>query len=87
MYLYFVSCRALQPPGWLKDWHCGVRVSKSGRLVGFISAVPATLSIYNQLVKWLYYYSKYLSTITILLNEIAKRKTSGTYYEFTFPLI
>ncbi|KAG8313076.1 glycylpeptide N-tetradecanoyltransferase [Homalodisca vitripennis] len=39
---------ALQPPGWLKDWHCGVRVTKNGRLVGFISAVPATLSIYNQ---------------------------------------
>jgi len=39
---------ALQPPGWCKEWHCGVRVSKSGRLVGFISAIPATLRVYNQ---------------------------------------
>lgn len=39
---------ALQPPGWYKEWHCGVRVSKSGRLVGFISAIPATLRVYNQ---------------------------------------
>lgn len=40
--------RALQPPGWLREWHVGVRVEKSGRLVGFISAIPATLSIYKQ---------------------------------------
>jgi glycylpeptide N-tetradecanoyltransferase len=39
---------ALQPPGWCMEWHCGVRVSKSGRLVGFISAIPATLRVYNQ---------------------------------------
>ncbi|KAH8040235.1 hypothetical protein HPB51_009783 [Rhipicephalus microplus] len=39
---------ALQPPGWTADWHCGVRVVKSNKLVGFISAVPATIRIYNQ---------------------------------------
>ncbi|EFA05466.1 Glycylpeptide N-tetradecanoyltransferase-like Protein [Tribolium castaneum] len=42
---------ALQPPGWRKDWHCGVRVVKSGRLVGFISAIPATLKIYEKTQK------------------------------------
>jgi len=36
---------ALQPPGWHKEWHCGVRVSKSNKLVGFISAVPAHIRI------------------------------------------
>jgi len=36
---------ALQPPGWFKEWHCGVRVSKSNKLVGFISAVPAHIRI------------------------------------------
>lgn len=36
---------ALQPPNWKKEWLCGVRVVKSGRLVGFISAVPALLNI------------------------------------------
>lgn len=40
--------RALQAPGWRKEWHCGVRVSKSGRLVGFISAIPVTLNIYEK---------------------------------------
>jgi len=39
---------ALKPPGFLKDWHCGVRVSKSNKLVGFISAVPANIRMYNK---------------------------------------
>nr|CAD7431898.1 unnamed protein product [Timema monikensis] len=42
---------ALQPPGWRRDWHCGVRVIRSGRLVGFISAIPATQRIYNHVQK------------------------------------
>ncbi|KAL5241415.1 hypothetical protein ACI65C_008825 [Semiaphis heraclei] len=39
---------ALQPPGWLKEWHVGVRVIKSKKLVGFISAIPALLKVYNK---------------------------------------
>ncbi|GBM58624.1 Glycylpeptide N-tetradecanoyltransferase 1 [Araneus ventricosus] len=38
---------ALQPPGWKRQWHCGVRVVKSKKLVGFISAVPAQVRIYG----------------------------------------
>ena len=40
--------RALQPSGWSRDWHCGVRVAKSGKLVGFISAVPALIKMYDK---------------------------------------
>lgn len=40
--------RALQPPGWLKEWHVGVRVIKSNKLVGFISAIPALLKVYDK---------------------------------------
>lgn len=36
---------ALTPPGWNKDWHVGVRVKDTGKLVGFISGVPARLSV------------------------------------------
>jgi len=39
--------RALRPPGWLPEWHCGVRVVSSKKLVGFISAIPATIHIYD----------------------------------------
>lgn len=36
---------ALNPPGWKKEWHCGVRVEKSRKLVGFIGATPAEIKI------------------------------------------
>lgn len=39
--------RALRPPGWLPQWHCGVRVNSNQKLVGFISAIPATICIYD----------------------------------------
>ncbi|XP_055511660.1 glycylpeptide N-tetradecanoyltransferase 2 isoform X2 [Leucoraja erinacea] len=38
---------ALRPPGWLPQWHCGVRVSSNRKLVGFISAIPANVRIYE----------------------------------------
>eukprot|EP00240_Pyramimonas_obovata_P001354 CAMPEP_0118933616 /NCGR_PEP_ID=MMETSP1169-20130426/12087_1 /TAXON_ID=36882 /ORGANISM="Pyramimonas obovata, Strain CCMP722" /LENGTH=429 /DNA_ID=CAMNT_0006876399 /DNA_START=60 /DNA_END=1349 /DNA_ORIENTATION=- len=36
---------ALQPPGFKKMWHIGVRVSSSKKLVAFITAIPATIRI------------------------------------------
>ena len=36
---------ALQPPEWRQDWHCGVRVVKSNKLVGFIGATPARIKL------------------------------------------
>uniref|UniRef100_A0A8C8HQP1 Glycylpeptide N-tetradecanoyltransferase n=1 Tax=Oncorhynchus tshawytscha TaxID=74940 RepID=A0A8C8HQP1_ONCTS len=39
---------ALRPPGWLLQWHCGVRVNSNQKLVGFISAIPANIRIYDQ---------------------------------------
>ncbi|ETE58620.1 Glycylpeptide N-tetradecanoyltransferase 2, partial [Ophiophagus hannah] len=39
---------ALRPPGWLPQWHCGVRVSSNRKLVGFISAIPAHIRIYDR---------------------------------------
>ncbi|KAJ1136533.1 hypothetical protein NDU88_002948 [Pleurodeles waltl] len=38
---------ALRPPGWLPQWHCGVRVITSKKLVGFIGAIPANIHIYD----------------------------------------
>ena len=42
---------ALQPPDWTRDWHVGVRVVKSKKLVGFISAIPATIKVYDKVIK------------------------------------
>ncbi|EGG14860.1 glycylpeptide N-tetradecanoyltransferase [Cavenderia fasciculata] len=36
---------ALQPPGYLKQWHIGVRVKDNKKMVGFISAIPATVVV------------------------------------------
>jgi glycylpeptide N-tetradecanoyltransferase len=46
-----VFSRALQPTGWLKQWHAGVRVIKNNKLVGFISAVPSHMKVYEKEVK------------------------------------
>ncbi|CAH0549780.1 unnamed protein product [Brassicogethes aeneus] len=71
---------ALQPPGWKKEWHCGVRVVKSGKLVGFISAIPATLNIYKKTQKmveinFLCVHKKLRSkrVAPVLIREITRR--------------
>lgn len=71
---------ALQPPGWKREWHCGVRVIKSGRLVGFISAIPATLQIYGKSQKmveinFLCVHKKMRSkrVAPVLIREITRR--------------
>ncbi|KAF8921139.1 N-myristoyl transferase [Mucidula mucida] len=36
---------ALQPPGYFKEWHVGVRVSSNKKLVAFISGVPMKIHV------------------------------------------
>lgn len=45
--VFSLILRALQPPKWLAQWHCGVRVDTNNKLVGFIAAVPADVRIYE----------------------------------------
>ncbi|KAH3686688.1 hypothetical protein WICPIJ_002332 [Wickerhamomyces pijperi] len=42
---------ALKPPGYKKEWHVGVRVKATGRLIGFIAGTPCDLKVREQLVK------------------------------------
>jgi len=42
---------ALCPPGFLRIWHIGVRVTKTRKLMGFITAVPATVAIYEKTIR------------------------------------
>ena len=46
--MHFDLFRALCAPGWLQKLHVGVRVTKSGKLVGFISAVPIRMRVYDK---------------------------------------
>lgn len=71
---------SLQPPGWRKDWHVGVRVVKSGRLVGFISAIPSQLRCYDKILKiveinFLCVHKKLRSkrVAPVLIREITRR--------------
>jgi len=41
---------ALSPPGYHKEWHLGVRVSKTKKLVAFISGVPMALRVRQNLL-------------------------------------
>lgn len=42
---------ALLPPGWKQSWHAAVRVKSNQKLVGFISAIPATLQVKKRYVE------------------------------------
>lgn len=41
---------ALTQPGYFKDWHVGVRNIKTGALMGFITAVPVHIRVYDKVV-------------------------------------
>ena len=42
---------ALKPPGYLKLWHVGIRKVKNRELVGFITAIPATVRVYEKKIR------------------------------------
>lgn len=41
---------ALQPPGYFKSWHIGVRVKTSKKMVAFITGVPARIRVRDEVV-------------------------------------
>ena len=43
--------RALKTPGWRKEWHVGVRASRSRKLVASICGIPAEISVRGKLLK------------------------------------
>merc|ERR1712183_259802 len=42
---------ALKPPNYLRQWHLGVRLQNRGKLVGFITGIPAHIQVYEPTVK------------------------------------
>lgn len=41
---------ALLPPGYQPSWHIGVRVKSNKKLVAFVTAIPATISIHQDAI-------------------------------------
>lgn len=69
---------ALQPPHWVKDWHCGIRVTKSKKLVGFISAIPANVSVCGEKLK-----TVEINFLCVLKQLRSKRMTPVLIQEIT----
>jgi hypothetical protein len=44
------ACRALTPPGYIKDWHVGVRQTSNNKLLGFITGIPVHIRVYDKSV-------------------------------------
>merc|ERR1719408_21090 len=42
---------ALKPPGFELDWHVGVQAKQSGKLVAFITAIPANIQVHDKTVQ------------------------------------
>ncbi|KAL7276479.1 glycylpeptide N-tetradecanoyltransferase [Rhizina undulata] len=42
---------ALKSPGWIKEWHVGVRVTASKKLVAFISGIPVNLKVRANVIR------------------------------------
>ncbi|KAI5838067.1 acyl-CoA N-acyltransferase [Morchella snyderi] len=71
---------ALKPPGWIPEWFAGVRVTKSRKLVAFISGVPASLRVRKNTIRcseinFLCIHKKLRSKrlAPVLIGEIARR--------------
>ncbi|KAL9611877.1 MAG: hypothetical protein Q9167_003491 [Letrouitia subvulpina] len=71
---------ALKSPGWRKEWHVGVRASKSRKLVAFISGVPQALRVRSNTlrsveVNFLCIHKKLRSKrlAPVLIQEITRR--------------
>ncbi|KAB5555422.1 hypothetical protein PHYPO_G00034050 [Pangasianodon hypophthalmus] len=82
---------ALCPPGWQSEWHCGVRVDSNKKLVGFISAVPATVKIYDTEkkmveVNFLCVHKKLRSKrmTPVLIREITRRVQQQGLYQAVY---
>lgn len=72
--------RALMSPGWKKEWHVGVRASKSRKLVASICGVPTELRVRTERIKvteinFLCIHKKLRSKrlTPILIKEITRR--------------
>ncbi|KAI9706653.1 MAG: glycylpeptide N-tetradecanoyltransferase [Candelina mexicana] len=71
---------ALKSPGWRKEWHVGVRVSQSQKLVAFISGVPQELRVRSKIlhcseINFLCIHKKLRSKrlAPVLIKEITRR--------------
>ena len=83
--------RALKSPGWTKEWHVGVRASKTQQLLAFISAVPVDMKVRKNVLKcsevnFLCVHKKLRSKrlAPVLIREITRRCNLLGIYQAVF---
>jgi len=71
---------ALKPPGWKKEWHLAVRVKTTHAFAGFITAIPAHISVHKRVhqmveINFLCVHAKLRSKrlAPVLIREITRR--------------
>lgn len=71
---------ALKPPGYFADWHVGIRVAETGKLVAFIAGIPIELRVRNATkrcteINFLVVHKKLRSKrfAPILIQEVTRR--------------
>lgn len=82
---------ALKPPGFLKCWHLGVRVKPNGKLVGFITGIPASIQVYDPVIKmveinFLCVHKKLRSKrlAPVLIKEITRRVNKQSVWQAVY---
>jgi glycylpeptide N-tetradecanoyltransferase len=82
---------ALMPPGFLQDWHVGVRNQKSGALMGCITAIPARVAVHGtpiQMVEinFLCVHKKLRTKrlAPVLIKEITRRVNLRNIWQATY---
>ncbi|XP_034050638.1 glycylpeptide N-tetradecanoyltransferase 2-like [Thalassophryne amazonica] len=81
----------LQPPNWEAQWYCGVRINTNKKLVGFISAVPGDVRVYDRekqmaQVKFLCVHKKLrLKRMSpVLIRELTRRVNQQGLYQAVY---
>lgn len=82
---------ALTPPGYFPDWIVGVRVSKTKKLMGCITGIPASIKVDDKIVKmaeinYLCVHKKLRDQrlAPVLIKEITRRVNCQSIWQATY---
>lgn len=82
---------ALKPPAYLQHWHLGVRVKGNGKLVGFITGIPASIQVYDKTIQmaeinFLCVHKKLRSKrlAPVLIKEITRRVNKENIWQAVY---
>jgi len=82
---------ALKPPNFLRYWHLGVRVKTNLKLVGFITGIPASIQVYDPVIKmveinFLCVHKKLRSKrlAPVLIKEITRRVNKHNIWQAVY---